>query len=66
MGSVVFSRDSIRSVVVKQGVTSIWENAFWGCSSLTGIWVGEGNLNYSNDDKGVLYNKEKTELIQCP
>ena len=48
------------------GLTSTEGSAFEGCSSLTSIWVGEGNLNYSSDEKGVLYNKEKTELIRCP
>ena len=33
-------------------------NPFLGCTSLTGINVGEKNENYSSID-GVLYNKEK-------
>ena len=57
---------SLTSITIPEGVTSIGDYAFVGCSSLTGIWVGEGNPNYSNDEKGVLYNKEKTRLIQCP
>ena len=51
---------------IPDSVTQIWGSAFSDCTGLTGIWVGEGNLNYSNDEKGVLYNKEKTELIQFP
>ena len=57
---------SLTSITIPEGVTSIGNWAFYGCTSLTGIWVGEGNPNYSNDEKGVLYNKEKTRLIQCP
>lgn len=33
---------------------------------MTGIWVDEDNANYSSDAFGVLYNKDKTELIFCP
>ena len=57
---------SLTSITIPEGVTSIGNWAFYGCTSLTGIWVGKCNPNYSNDEKGVLYNKEKTRLIQCP
>ena len=57
---------SLTSITIPEGVTSIGNWAFYGCTSLTGIWVGKCNPNYSNDENGVLYNKEKTRLIQCP
>ena len=56
----------LTSITIPDSVTQILGGVFSGCTGLTGIWVGEGNLNYSNDEKGVLYNKEKTELIQFP
>ena len=46
-------------------VTKIGESAFWGCSSLTSIEVGKGNSEYSSED-GVLFDKNKTVLIQFP
>jgi len=53
------------SLQISEGVTSIYSSAFSGCSSLTSITVAEGNANYSSED-GVVYNKDKTELIVCP
>ena len=67
IGSWAFSDcSSLTSITIPEGVTSIGNWAFYGCTSLTGIWVGKCNPNYSNDENGVLYNKEKTRLIQCP
>ena len=54
------------SVTIPAGVTSIGDNAFYRCSSLNGIWVSEDNPNYSSDENGVLFDKEKTKLIQAP
>jgi hypothetical protein len=39
--------------------------AFNGCTSLTAIIVVADNSRFSSQD-GVLYNKSKTVLIQCP
>ena len=57
---------SLTSVTIGSGVTSIGDYAFYGCSSLTGIWVDENNPAYSSDDRGVLFNKDKTILIKAP
>ena len=57
---------SLTSVTIPNSVTSIGEDAFYRCDSLTGIWVNEGNNNYSSDASGVLFNKDKTTLVQCP
>ena len=57
---------NITSVKIPDSVTSIGLLAFGKCTALTGIWASEGNANYSSDDTGVLFNKNKTELIQAP
>ncbi|MBQ7580682.1 MAG: leucine-rich repeat protein, partial [Clostridia bacterium] len=46
--------------------TSIGSSAFEYCKSLTSITVDKNNENYCSDEFGVLYNKDKTELIQYP
>ena len=55
----------LASVTIPNSVTSIGNYAFRSCSSLTNITVSNENKNYSSLD-GVLYNKNKTELIQYP
>ena len=57
---------SLTSVTIPDSVTSIGNGAFASCTSLTGIWVGESNSYYSGNASGVLFNKDKTTLVQCP
>lgn len=57
---------SLTSVTIPNSVTSIGVDAFALYTSLTGIWVAEGNSHYSSDASGVLFNKDKTTLVQCP
>ena len=57
---------SLTDVVIGKGVTSIGSNVFDRCRSLRGIWVNEENPNYSCDNCGVLFNKDKTILITAP
>ena len=57
---------ALTSLTIPASVTSIGTNfTFARCSSLTDITVDAANPNYSSDD-GVLFNKEKTQLIICP
>ncbi len=56
---------SLTSIAISEGVTSIAYNVFGGCSSLTNINVSDNNKNYSSID-GVLFNKDKTEIIEYP
>ena len=67
IGSLAFSGcTSLTSVTVPDSVTSIGDAAFASCTSLTGIWVAEGSSHYASDASGVLFNKDKTTLVQCP
>jgi len=56
---------SLASVTIPDSVTSIGGGAFIGCSSLTSIEAGKSNKEYSSED-GVLFNRNKTHLIQFP
>jgi hypothetical protein len=56
---------SLVSIIIPDSVTSIGRQAFIRCVSLTAINVNSENNSYSSND-GVLYNKNKTALIQCP
>ena len=58
--------ESLASVSIPGSVTSIGDSAFRGCDSLTSINVDENNKYYSSDKDGILFNKNKTKLIQYP
>jgi len=51
---------------IPASVTVIGEFAFKGCSAMDKFVVAEDNRYYCTDESGVLYNKSKTLLIQCP
>lgn len=53
------------SITIPEDVTTIENyNMFGYCHNLTEVYVDTNNLHYSSLD-GILYNKEKTELIRC-
>ena len=56
---------NLRTVVIPAGTTEIGDLTFVNCSALTSINVDSDNPKYSSED-GVLFNKAKTRLIQCP
>ena len=55
----------LTSVTIGNSVTSIGSYAFRGCKELKEFIVLEQNQNYSSNE-GVLFNKEKTTIVQYP
>ena len=55
----------LTSVTIPESVTEIGSYAFEGCIDLQSIVVAENNSSYASLE-GVLFNKDKTTLIQCP
>jgi len=56
---------SLTGITIPAGVTSIGKGVFFDCVSFTAINVDERNKAYMSID-GVLYNKDKTTIIQYP
>ena len=56
---------SLTSITIPDSVTSIGWDAFDGCEKLTQINVDTANTVYSSVN-GVLFSKDKTELIRYP
>lgn len=57
---------NLKEVQISENVTFINDGAFGDCDSLTGIWVDPKNWDYSSDEQGVLYSKNKMALLQVP
>lgn len=64
-GAGFMSLGGVKSITIPAATIIIGEEAFSGCL-VEAIWVAAENPNYSSDEKGVLFNKDKTELIVCP
>ena len=64
-GSAFEGCASLASIDIPANVTNIVEYAFFDCQNLASINVDDKNTTYSSVD-GVLYNKEKTILVQVP
>ncbi len=56
----------LQEVTIGKDVEHIGDHAFNRCEKLAAIHVDEANKHYSSDEKGILYDKEKTVLIQAP
>ena len=57
--------DSLITITIPDSVESIVTDAFYNCNSLTSITVDSNNAKYSDID-GILFNKDKTNLICYP
>ena len=63
--SAFSSCTSLTSITIPDSVTQIGDYVFLGCTNLIEIEVETGNKGYSSDN-GVLFNKNKTEIICYP
>ena len=57
--------DKIRTIKIGANVEYVDAKAFYSCWALQNIEVDENNPNYCDID-GVLYNKDKTEILCYP
>lgn len=65
IGSYAFSGSQITGLELFENVFDITSTSFDGLSELTSITVDQNNANFSSDG-GVLYNKDKTEIVCVP
>lgn len=63
--SAFFGLRGLTSITIPASVTDIGFEAFGACAGLTAINVEAGNTKYVSSD-GVLFNIDKTQLIQYP
>lgn len=59
------SCSGLTDMTIPESVTNIGDYAFYICSKLTDINVEAGNTAYCSEN-GILYRKEKTEIIRFP
>ena len=56
---------NLTSLTIPNSVTSISNGVFFDCENLVSIEVANDNMNYTSIS-GILFSKNKTELIQYP
>lgn len=66
IGDEAFYASGIESINIPASVSSIGKDAFGWCFSLEAVFVDGDNSNYSDDGNGVLFSKDKSELIKFP
>ena len=57
--------NNLNEITIPASVTSVSDNVFGDCNNLQYINVNEANTKYMSNN-GVLYNKEKTEIVCYP
>ena len=65
IGNNAFYKSCLTEITIGTGTGVIGKGAFANCRKLTQINVDAGNTDYISYD-GILYNKDKTVLLQCP
>lgn len=61
-----FNYRGITSVEISESTEYMGKAVFGGCSNLSKFIVDSENPVYSSDEDGVLFDKNKTELLQYP
>ena len=61
-----YQANELTSVTIPATVEYIGDCVFYYCEKLTGIYIDERNPYFSNDEAGVLFNKNKTVLLAAP
>ncbi|MBQ3523160.1 MAG: leucine-rich repeat domain-containing protein [Clostridia bacterium] len=56
----------LTTITIPKNVATIESRAFANCEKLTGIMVDNDNQYFVNDEYGVLFNQDKTTLMQYP
>ena len=65
IGNYVFQNCiGLTSVTISSSVTNIGKNVFNGCTNLINIYIDENNNSFSSEGV-ILYNKDKTVLLEC-
>lgn len=57
---------SLKTVSIGKDLIEIGHSAFYKCPSIESFTVSSENPAFSSDECGVLFNKDKTNLIQYP
>lgn len=66
IGDSAFAGAGIDSLYIPANVSHIGENAFGELKNLKSIDVDPENKYYCTDENGILYSKDKKDLLQCP
>lgn len=66
LSSYLFSNcKKLNQIIIPQSTVNIEPNAFYGCTKLTSVIVPSANNHYA-DINGVLFNKDKNDLLFYP
>ena len=63
--SAFYECSNLASITIPASVTGIGDLAFYGCTGIASITVDSKNEYYSSEN-GVIFNKDKSELILYP
>ena len=62
IGNASFANSGVTSIIITNGVTSIGEEAFSGCSGLTSVTIGSGVTTIGNDAFKDCDNLKRVEI----